>query len=101
MQGISAKKRVCALLAMIMIATILIFSLVYVAENAEHDCCGHHCPICEMIEQCLHNLELVGGAVFTVTILVGFLQVARLALAPESNPVFARTLVAQKVRMDN
>ena len=43
------RKRVLALLLCVGLAAVLCVSTLHIALEADHDCCGEDCPICEMI----------------------------------------------------
>ena len=38
-----------------------IFSAAYIAHEAEHECCGHGCPVCVQLQQCVAYFQLAGS----------------------------------------
>ena len=83
------------------LAVVMLFSAVYIAVEADHDCSGEDCAICHQIGVCenlLKSLGLVGAAaaitaVFTYTVCRAILPCA------EMNGTL--TLVALKVKLSN
>jgi len=47
--------------AAFLLATIA-FSSLFVAFEADHDCDGADCPVCQEIQSCVSNFQLLGGA---------------------------------------
>ena len=43
------RRRVSALILCVGLVLILAVSTVFIAHEADHDCCGEDCPICRMI----------------------------------------------------
>ena len=41
----------------------LLASCAFIACEADHECCGHDCPVCEVIATCNSVLKLLGFAV--------------------------------------
>lgn len=55
------KNRKIAMLLAVAVIIVLVFSAFLIAVEAEHDCIGDNCPICQLIAICennLHNLSL-------------------------------------------
>ena len=48
----------CAAFALATIA----FSSIFISADADHDCLGHDCQICQEMQTCVENFELVGSA---------------------------------------
>ncbi len=68
MTNIRAKK-VIALLFMLILLAFLISSIAFIAHEANHECDGEECPICELIANCSKFIKEVGALVLTITIL--------------------------------
>ncbi len=87
-------------MSIVMIALVL-FSVVFIAEEIGHDCSGEDCPICESLEQCRKAVRCV-GEIFTSIILATLFMVAMTLVITEFRSVLLkRTLVSQKVRMND
>lgn len=55
----AAKRTVLGILLVILFAVSLVFSLDYIAVNAEHECSGEQCKICAVLQTAE---EVAGGA---------------------------------------
>ena len=58
---VRARRVLSGLCAAFMLAT-LAFSCALVAADADHDCRGHDCPICQEMQSCVANLQLLGSS---------------------------------------
>ncbi len=73
------KKRIAALFLAMTVLFVVIYSALFIAVEADHDCVGENCPICYQINVCqnaLKNLSLAVSAagfaaVFTYTLCRG------------------------------
>jgi hypothetical protein len=90
----------------ILILLALVFSLFlseyYVISHIQHNCTGDDCPICIQIDRCLNTLQsLTHGSAAPQTISVALIFVfSTLALAEGFELLFAKSLVALRVRLD-
>ena len=87
------------------ISVIFIFvtlaSLFYIVKEENHKCTGEACPVCSCVhqaEQTLKNLS-TGMVVFFRTLIV--LESGVLLVAVYSQKLIPRSLVRQKVRLNN
>ena len=49
-------KRLSALLLCVIFVLSLIFSYVFIVKEADHDCSGEDCEICQLIDFCLDQI---------------------------------------------
>ncbi len=96
----SNKRLAAAFLAMAVLFFVL-FSVFFIAHEADHDCSGDGCPVCALIQMCEDNIRQLGSgtaASAAVSVLV-FLTLAM--------PVFTAfainvsTPVSRKIRLNN
>lgn len=84
------------------IVLTLFLSAAFLIKEADHNCTGADCPICEMMAQCSSNIRLLGTGVVT----------AVLWLAPVMDSLWKKdnsfrlflvfpSLVTQNIRMDD
>lgn len=85
-----------------LIAFVLIFSFIFIAERAEHDCTGTDCPICACLQQAqqiIHQLgtgtEQVNGTILLTGSMVLFV-LPLIFFVP-----CGKTLVDWKIRLDD
>lgn len=67
------RTRIISAITVITVVFVLLFSILYIAVETDHDCTGEDCPICEQIAICQQQLEqLSGGIAVIVTSLFAF-----------------------------
>ena len=93
-------KRLAAVLA-VLLAFIMLFSAVYIALEADHDCCGENCVICAQLRACeelLRNLLLTAALLSAAGCLCALSRVISRAA---SRFVACHSLIALKVKLSN
>ena len=96
------RRRVSALILCVGLVLILAVSTVFIAHEADHDCCGEDCPICRAIAVNIRMLRTLGLALLAL-LSIFFLQ-HRQAVhyrQDRNNGIFSGTLVSWKVRLDD
>lgn len=63
------KKRLLTVVAAAL-AVIMLFSVFYIALEADHDCQGEECAVCEQIRLCMDLLEHLTLALTVITVIV-------------------------------
>lgn len=96
------RKRGYALLFCIGFVLVLLVSSAFLIREADHDCCGEHCPVCEMIAMTtalMRSFCLIAA----MMLLRSLFAVARSAFhAPETGfGLSAGTPVSRKIRMND
>lgn len=95
------KMRLAAAFLAAAILIIVLFSVFFIAHEADHDCTGDGCPVCALIQTCENNLRQLGGgtaASYAVGVLV-FLTLAMPVLTAFAT--IALTPVSRKIRLNN
>ena len=59
------RKRTGALLLCIGLVFVLSVSMIFIVREADHDCCGEDCPICQMIAVNIRLLRTLGLIILT------------------------------------
>jgi len=100
MQNASIKK-ITAWIALAAVLFVMLFSITFISQHADHECTGDECPVCAVMEMCgaiIKNLEVtvavVAAAVFLVFSIRNSVQLVAIAGGSCS-------LVSQKIRMNN
>lgn len=91
------------LLAAVGVAFLLgcqIFSVAYIAHEADHDCNGDDCPICVQLQQCVANFQLTGSGLEADAASVSLPVFAADRIVPVDVVQSCRSLVAQKVQFN-
>ena len=95
------KKRIVSVGMIALILAVMLFSAFFIAAEADHDCTGEDCPICAIIYQCEHTLRNVGNAAASQSVVL-LIAISFLLLTSICETGAAqKTLISQKVRMDN
>ncbi len=98
----SNRKRILALVFCVGMLFVLFASSAYIAHEADHDCVGEECKICENIAQLealVKTFSLMGVILLVLFALLAFFR----ALRAEDRlcAYHAPTLVSWKVRLNN
>ncbi|MCR5255510.1 MAG: hypothetical protein K6D96_06215 [Acetatifactor sp.] len=69
-KNLQSKRFAAGIMAMMMLVIVL-FSISFIAAEADHDCSGDDCPICAGIRFCENTLEQIsnGAAVQSVAVI--------------------------------
>ena len=95
-------KRIAAWLVCIGLLAVLFASSAYIACEADHDCAGDHCEICENIlhiRALLHSFALLGVVLLAVLVLLAVHRACR-SFDGLGFPA-RRTLVSWKIRLND
>ena len=96
-------KKLCFMTRLLaaVLAVVMLFSAVYLAVEADHDCSGEDCAICRQISICENLLKTLGlaGAAAAITAVLAY-TVCR-AILPCAETIGALTLVSLKVKLSN
>lgn len=96
------KKRALALFLSAFLTFVLFFSVLYIAEEAHHDCTGDNCPICRELEICAQTLSLLSAATTAAVLSVAvFRTVSEITYNISDSRQGSSTLVGQKIRMND
>ena len=83
------------------LAVVMLFSAVYLAVEANHDCSGEDCAICHQIGVCENLLKSLGLAGAAAAITAAFTYTMCKAILPCAETTDTLTLVALKVKLSN
>ena len=83
------------------LAVVMLFSAVYLAVEANHDCSGDDCAICRQISVCENLLKSLGLAGAAAAISAAFTYTVCRAILPCAEMTDTLTLVALKVKLSN
>ncbi len=93
-------KRFASALALLL-ALVMLFSVLYVALEADHDCCGENCAVCARIRAC-ENLfrNLLSAAALLLAVRL-FCSLICVFVNTECFSVFPNTLISLKVKLSD
>lgn len=98
---ITKKQRTLAAMICVIVLLAVVSTSLLLIHELDHDCIGEDCSICICIDHAKHLLKQLGAGrteSFAVILAASFILSASLSL---SHPVSSRTLVSQKVRLNN
>ncbi len=97
----TGKNRGLALVLIAALLLVMVFSALFIAENAGHDCAQENCPICQQMEACENALNSIAlaAAVAAIVLLLPLRGGEVLSVGPESRA--AQTPVSLKVKLSN
>ena len=93
--------KVLAVLSAVAVMFVILSSLSYITEHADHRCEGEHCSVCLAIRQCFDNLKTSAGAPSWALYAALMLATAVYLLSLTVSDNTAVTLVTQKVRLND
>lgn len=95
------KKRVVTALVSAVYIFIILFSIFFIAAEADHTCCvKDSCPICCQINACKNNLKIINTVSGLLIITAAAVFIIVLSLGNE-NSISLSTLVMLKVKLSN
>lgn len=94
-------RRKTALILTILFVFVMLFSHIFVIAEADHECSGEDCPVCEIIvivSDTVKGLSLIGSAAAICDALVfGIVK----SLYVENEAQFVSSLITLKVKLSN
>ncbi len=95
------RNRIIALLLAVIFLFIMAFSLVIVAAEADHECCGEDCPICEIIAICENNIKGLSLILVFVSLMVALALLGAFIRETRKLRYQSQTPVSLKVKLTN
>lgn len=95
------KQRAITFLTCTAFVLVTVFSVLFVVKEADHDCTGESCPICEAVQQAEQNLEQLGTGTSEIADVVPAMVLLVSVLFCVLTAVSYATLISQKVRLNN
>lgn len=93
-------KRFAAALALL-VAFLMLFSVVYIALEADHDCCGEGCAVCAQIQACEDLLRNLMTASVLAAALWCLYALNRVSADADRFVFQPHTLIALKVKLSD
>ena len=100
-KNIRTSVKILAGIVGIMVALSFVFSLFFVTIEADHECEGEECHICRTLEVCEGLLRQSGAAVTSGAVPVAAVWIICLVSVPVMTYVQDKTLVTDKVKMND
>jgi hypothetical protein len=100
-KNIRTSVKILAGIVGIMVALSFVFSLFFITIEADHECEGEECHICRTLEVCEGLLRQSGAAVTSGAVPVAAVWIICLVAVPVMTYVQDKTLVTDKVKMND
>ena len=82
------RNRVAAFVLTLLFVFVMLFSQFFIIAEAEHDCIGEYCPVCEQIAVCENALKtLSNGVAAIIALLTWALLKNKLNISRKSIPI--------------
>ena len=93
------KKRIISLIVAVAVFFVMLYSALYIAAEANHDCVGENCPICYQISVCENTLKNLSFAVCAVAFAAAFTYTLCRSITACADVTPSYTLVSLKVKL--
>lgn len=93
------KKRIISLVVAVAVFFVMLYSALYIAAEANHDCVGENCPICYQISVCENTLKNLSFAVCAVAFATAFTYTLCRSITACADVTPSYTLVSLKVKL--
>lgn len=94
-------RKVISVFAAVLIVTTMFFSILFVSSNADHDCTGENCPICEQMQVAENILTKLSLAIISTVIAIYLCVQAQEVVAEFSDVITYLSPIRLKVKMLN
>ena len=95
------KKRIIAILLAVTVFFVMLYSALFIAVEADHDCVGEDCPICYQIDVCKNVLKNLSLAVAAAAFAAAFTYTLCRGISVCTDCVQSYTLVSLKVKLSD
>ena len=93
------RKRIISLVVAAAVLFVMLYSALYIAAEANHDCVGENCPICYKISVCENTLKNLSFAVCAVAFAAAFTYTLCRSISACAAVIPSYTLVSLKVKL--
>lgn len=93
------KKRIISLVVAVAVFFVMLYSALYIAAEANHDCVGENCQICYQISVCENTLKNLSLAVCAVAFAAAFTYTLCRSISACTDVTPSYTLVSLKVKL--
>ena len=97
----TGKKKSMAAVICIFLIFVTFASLFYVAREEDHNCTGKDCPICACMHQAEQALKTLGDGFAEAVVSLAVLIMAISLIAGDFSNLVWKSLITQKVQMNN
>ncbi|MBR1730824.1 MAG: hypothetical protein IJ725_00095 [Ruminococcus sp.] len=95
------RTRIIALLLAAAVLFVMLFSLFVIAAEAQHNCHGDDCPICELVALCENLVKGLSLTLVIITLIVALALMRRFCKEDRECGEIRNTPVLLKVKLTN
>ncbi|MCC8016678.1 MAG: hypothetical protein LIO43_04835 [Clostridiales bacterium] len=95
------KNRIVAAFLAVIVFVVMLYSALYIAAEADHDCVGDNCPICAQINVCQNTLKNLSLAVCAAVFAAAFTYTLCRSISACADITPSYTLVSLKVKLSD
>ena len=95
------KKKVIAVFLTVALLFVMLYSALFIAAEADHDCVGENCPICYQINVCQNTLKNLSFAVSAAVLAAAFTYTLCRGISVCTDYAQSYTLVSLKVKLSD
>ncbi|MGN1134937.1 MAG: hypothetical protein ACI4SF_01835 [Oscillospiraceae bacterium] len=95
------KKNTLGILSVFSIVFAMVFSFSFIALNADHDCVGENCPICEAVAQSEEAVQTLGTASAAVFAFSSAVYIIGISVCVPTWVDYALDPIKLKVKLSN
>lgn len=95
------KTRILAVLLAVMVLVVMLYSALFIAAEADHDCVGKGCPICYRINICQNILKSLSLAVCATAPAAAFTYTLCRRISVCTDITASYSLVSLKVKLSD
>jgi len=95
------KKKVIAVFLTVALLFVMLYSALFIAAEADHDCVGENCPICYQINVCQNALKNLSLAVCAAAFAAAFAYTLCRGISVCTDYAQSYTLVSLKVKLSD
>lgn len=94
-------KRTVAIFLAATVLFFILYSALFIAAEADHDCVGENCPICYQLNVCQNMLKNFSLAVCPAVFAAAFTYILCRSISARTDYAQSHTLVSLKVKLSN
>lgn len=85
----------------ILMLSVMVFSVMFIVSETDHDCTGEDCPVCALIQQCEQTVRSIGGGASAAAVSLLFSAFIIAAFPIPFITILCYTPVSLKIRLNN
>ena len=95
-------QRIAAAVLSAVVLLAMLFSVIFMIEEAHHDCVGEDCPVCASIAACVKTFDSLADGAAKPKIPIALALFTAVAAITASTQIFSsETLISKKIRQNN